>query len=214
MPLCHITPQTEHATPASAGAGNVGKECGEEQAERRDYSVVCCLLRIRATPRWVGGVSVKTHSHWLVPQPKTSEVTSSCSCVVCSGYWGHPPLITEHHAFIMRQRDSSPSTATQAAGISPAAFCFLCSCELSLYPPFCNGVSTCGEKILFLPQLPFKWEDACLEWCLLGGIMLEYWNQKVPHGDTAVVKEENWRKWSDLGGQPLKEKNEKRKREN
>lgn len=76
-------------------------------------------------------------------------MTSRCSCVVRSGCWGHPLLITEHHAFIKRQRDSSPYTATQAAGISPGAFCLLCSCELSLCPSFCNEISTCGDKIPF-----------------------------------------------------------------
>lgn len=62
MPLWHITPQTESA--ASAGAGNAGeKSLGkehEEQGERRDYSVVCCLLCIRAMPRWWWGVYQNT----------------------------------------------------------------------------------------------------------------------------------------------------------
>lgn len=41
MPLVHVTPHTQHATPASTAAGNVGKkslgkEHDEEQAKRRD----------------------------------------------------------------------------------------------------------------------------------------------------------------------------------
>lgn len=51
------------------------------------------------------------------------------------------------------------------------------------------------------------WSDAHLV-----EAMLEYWNQKIPHGETAVVKEENWIKWNDLGGQLLKEKNGKKKK--
>lgn len=55
----------------------------------------------------------------------------------------------KHPAFTTRQQGSSPYTATQAAGISPAAFCLLCSCELAFCPSFCNGTSTCGDKIPF-----------------------------------------------------------------
>lgn len=66
MPLCHITTQTEHATSASARAGNagkksLGKECDEEQVERRDHSVVCCLLCMRTI--FGGGARIKTQSH-------------------------------------------------------------------------------------------------------------------------------------------------------
>lgn len=139
-------------------------------------------------------------------------MTSRCSCAVHCGCWGHPLLIIEHPTFLMRQWISSAHTATLAAGFSPSAFYLLCSCELFLCSPSCGGIRTCGDKILFLPCCPSDermctWSDAHLV-----EAMLEYWNQKIPHGETAVVKEENWIKWSDLGGQLLKEKNGKKKK--
>lgn len=139
-------------------------------------------------------------------------MTSRCSCAVHCGCWGHPLLIIEHPTFLMRQWISSAHTATLAAGFSPSAFYLLCSCELFLCSPSCGGIRTCGDKILFLPCCPSDermcaWSDAHLV-----EAMLEYWNQKIPHGETAVVKEENWIKWNDLGGQLLKKKNGKKKK--
>lgn len=91
-----------------------------------------------------------------------SEMTTSSSSTAHSACWGHLPLKIKHHVFI-RQWGSSPHAAAQSAGTSPGALYPLCSCELSLCPPFCNGISTCGDKISFFPLLHFKQEDVCLE---------------------------------------------------
>lgn len=119
----------------------------KQRGEIRVWSVVCHASEQCQRGEGVGAVTNHTATGYYF----TLKFRNDQPLQLCWPQWllRASSTDTKHSAFITGQQSSSPYNATQAAGISPAAFCILCSFELSLCPSFCNGTSTCRDKIPF-----------------------------------------------------------------
>lgn len=116
----------------------------KQRGEIRVWSVVCHASE--QCQKCGGSVT----NHTATGYYSTLKFRNDQPLQLCWPQWLLRASFTDikHPAFITRQQSSSPYNATQAAGISPAAFVFSALLN-SLCPSFCNGTSTCRDKIPF-----------------------------------------------------------------